>query len=177
MESSALLVQLYEKAIQNQFDDQLLSRIETLFLKEQNLYKDTRNRFIWRVGLLRKLFVWKDQDYQDLIDYMILQQILSIYQMNQDLNSSKIRIPLVKMPKILETFDGFIKKHPRLSDVINNINDQDHPMFKNDVLQLIEITDNKVVKDLLDWFLNLSETDHKYLAGHVLKASLKRIVL
>lgn len=176
-ETSGLLVQLFEKALNDQYDFDLLTKIETLFLKEQNLYRDTRNRFVWRISLLRKLFVWNDEKYQAVIKYMTLQQILAIYQMNQDLNSSKIRIPNVELPQLLVDFDLMIKKHPASSDILNSLNDQDHPMFKNDVKELMDYAGATDVNRFIDWFLNLSDSDHKYLVGQVLKASLKRIVL
>lgn len=177
VQSSGLIVQLFEKVVKNECDRALLETIERSFLNEQNLYYDTRNRFIWRIHLVKALFDWKDPTYQDVINYITLNQILSIYQMNQDLNNDKLRMPKVKPPTLIQSFDSFIEKHQEYLRLINNLNDEDHPLFKPDLDQLISLVPSTELKNFLAWFSKLRNLNHKFLVGQLLKQTTKRIVL
>lgn len=177
IQSSGLIVQLFEKAAKHNFDFNLLESIKKLFLSEQNLFHDTRNRFIWRIHLVKTLFEWKDEAYQDVIHYITLNQILSIYQMNQDLNNDKLRMPKISLPTLIQSFDSWVEKHPESNRLINYLNDSDHPLFKADLDQLIDQVTSKDLKTFLSWFKELRNLDHKFLVGQLLKQASKRIVL
>lgn len=175
VETIGLLVELFDKAQKNQFNVQDLAKIKVQFMKEQNLKVGSGNRFLWRLELLSKLFVWKDESYQTVVNYSILKQVLTIYQMNLDLNDQKLRIPKVESPKIIMDFKRFVNQNGNARKLIINLNDHDHPLFNTDLNSLIYLVKDENTKKFLEWFKNLRDLDHSFLIGKILKDILNEI--
>ncbi len=169
LETTGILVTMYEKGSNGTFDLSDLDLIEKKFMAEQNLKKDSGNRFLWRLNLLKKLYVWQDAAYQDVLNYMTLKQIISMYQMNQDLNDKKIRVPSIKLPELLETFKQFVSKSKEAEILLTHLNEKDHPLFVHDIDHLIALSENEALIGLLQWFKKISDSDHSFLVGKLLK--------
>lgn len=169
IETTGYIVQLFEKASINSLDVELLSKIRREFLREQNLSEDSNNRFIFRLDLLKSTFDWKDSKFQDVIHYIVLKQILSLYKMNLDLSDKKIRIPVVELPTVLRTLKKEIQSNAKKRSLITHLNDKDYPMFQNDLEQLIYQVNDPMVKEFLNWFKKISDNNHKFLVGKTIK--------
>src|SRR5690606_27029298 len=76
VESTGIMVSMFEKGLKGFFDQTDLDTLHNLILKEQNTSASASNRFNWRIELLHQLFEWTDDTYQELIEYLRLYEIL-----------------------------------------------------------------------------------------------------
>lgn len=168
-ETTGLLVSLFEQSLNGVYNLQNLESIEEKFLRENNLSKGSNHRFLYRLKLLKEIFIWKDDKYQEIIDYAAKQQILAIYKMNLDINSKKIRIPVLTMPPLIEKLYKIIKTSKQAKRLINNLNDMDHPLFMQDLDQLIKLIQDPSLKQLLLWFQRIKDRNHSFVIGKIIK--------
>jgi len=169
VETTGLIVTLFEDAQKGVYNVNQLKAIETHFLKEHNLAKTSNHRFLYRIRLLKDIFQWFDTKYEDIIDYARKYQILSIYRMNLDLNNKKIRIPVLTKPEVLAKFEAIVKRRPHARKLIKNLNDLDHPLFQADLDQLIDYVKDDEVKALLKWFRQIKDRNHSFVIGKLFK--------
>ncbi|WP_025724645.1 hypothetical protein [Acholeplasma granularum] len=169
VETTGLIVNLFEKSLNNMESIDDLLEIERKFIKENNLSKHSNHRFLHRLNLLKDCFTWKDKTYQEIIDYAKRIQILSIYQINLDINDKKIRIPVIDKPDILKKFRNIVNRNALSRKLISNLNDLDHPLFNSDLEQLIKLVKDPEVKGLLLWFQKIRDRDHSFLIGKLFK--------
>lgn len=168
-ETTGLLVKLFEKALSNKFDSKDLELIESKFAKENNISVTSNHRFLYRLRLIRDLFEWNDNKYQDIIRYAIKHQILAIYKMNLDINNKKVRIPTIDKPLLIGDLQSIIKRNKQAKRLIHNLNDLDHPLFLSDLDQLIKFVNNPQIKQFLIWFQKLKDRDHSFAIGKIIK--------
>ncbi len=169
VETTGLIIELFDHAQKDMYDLEDLNKIKNCFMKEQNLKAGSSNRFLWRIDLLKKLFIWKDDTYQAVIKYSILKQILAIYQMNLDLNDQKIRLPKLDLPKVILEFRRFVNQNGQVRKLISNLNDLEHPLFQSDLDSLIYLVKDEHLNKFLNWFKSLRDLDHSFLIGKILK--------
>jgi len=168
-ETTGLLVKLFEKALDEQFDTKDLELIEEKFAAENNISTTSNHRFLYRLRLIKDLFNWHDMKYQDIISYAVKHQILAIYKMNLDINNKKVRIPTIDKPLMISDLHLIIKKSKHAKKLIHNLNDLDHPLFLSDLDQLIKFVKHPQIKQFLNWFQKLKDRDHSFAIGKIIK--------
>src|SRR5690606_38008620 len=165
VESIGYLVNMFEKGVKNTFEMKDIVKLEFLIKDEQNIAKEANNRFVWRVQLLKKLYVLKDDQHQDIIKYLRLKEILSIYKMTLDLSNKKVKMPNLRLPKVLTDLKSLVKQNKSINELIKHLNESSHPMFKYDLSHLIDQISDENIKEFLKWFENLEDSDLSYLVG------------
>lgn len=169
VESVGYLVRMFEKGVKNTFDLKDLIKLEFLIKDEQNIAKESNNRFIWRIELLKKLYQVDNKIYEPYIKYLKLKEILSIYKMTLDISNKKAKMPSLKLPEILNEFKILIASNKSINELIKHLNEANHPMFKHDLTHLIELTSKESLKSFLLWFKSIEDDDLAYLVGKSLK--------
>ena len=168
-ETTGLIVSLFESALQGIYNVDDLNDIEARFLIENNLQKESNHRFLYRLKLLKDVFTWKDDTYQEIIDFARKQQILALYKMNLDITNKKIRIPVIAMPNIIKALYDIIRQHKNSDKMLVNLNDMDHPLFVSDLDQLIKFIKDPQVKLLILWFQQIKDRNHSFIIGKTFK--------
>lgn len=165
---------IYQKALLNEYHKEDLKKLAEDFIKKAELSKDSNHRFLWRIRILESLFGWKEPKYQEIISFLILKQLAKLDEIISDtLNQSKTRFK-IRLPKTIRQFYLFMDKQNNSKELLENINDLDHPLFTNDVKGLLKLSPPKRVKELLEWFLTLKEGTYAFSLGSVLKEYKKR---
>ncbi|MBN3490552.1 hypothetical protein JV173_03385 [Acholeplasma equirhinis] len=169
LSSYAYLVTLFEKGVKGEFLENDLDSLERLIMREQNLSKDSNNRFIWRLELLKKLYAWHDEKYQAYINYLKLKEILQLYKMTLDIAGKKAKMPKLKLPLILLEMNAMLLTNYSAQELIRHLNESSHPMFKYDLNHLIELVNQEDLKEFLNWFKEISDSNLSYIVGKSLK--------
>jgi hypothetical protein len=167
--TTGLLVNLFEKALNNQFEIKDLDLIEVKFAEENNISTTSNHRFLYRLRLIKDLFEWRERKYQDIISYAVKHQILAIYKINIDINNKKARIPAIDKTLFISDLQSIIKKSKHAKSLVKNLNDLDHPLFLSDLDQLIKFVKNPQIKQFLIWFQKLKDRNHSFAIGKIIK--------
>ncbi|MFA7417160.1 MAG: hypothetical protein WCZ19_01325 [Acholeplasma sp.] len=172
-ETTGLLVTLFENTTQSIYRVEDLNLIEDKFLKENNLHVKSNHRFLYRLRLLKGLFIWQDETYQEIINYTRKHEILSIYRMNLDITGKKIRIPVIQLPETLNKLQQVCRRSKHARNLIVNLNDIDHPLFTSDLEQLIQFMKDPETKHFLKWFKQIKDRNHSFAIGKIIKDILR----
>lgn len=165
----AYIVNMYQKGLKNEFDASDLNKLKEMIMTDQNIKSSSPNRLLWHVKLLNKSYQWKDNNFQDLINYMRLKEMLTIYRMYLDLSDKKIKLPIIDKPKVLVKFQKELNRINKYNELLFYMKDKTHPHFKDYLDMLMDIIEDKQVDDLLLWFSKISDSDQSYLIGKTLK--------
>ena len=173
-EIKPFIAYVFQKATMQEYDMEDLDKLASEFVKKANIKADSNHRFLWRIRVLKSLYTWKDEKHQDVISFMILKQLAKLDSIISDtLNQSKTNYK-IKLPKVIRQFYLFMDKQGNSTELLQNINDLDHPLFTNDVEGLIKLSPPKAVKELLVWLKGMKHGPHVYSLGSVLKEYKKR---
>lgn len=150
-----------------------LSEIETLFRKEYALSEDSNHRFLWRVGLLKKIILWHEDDVvlNDFVSYMGKVQVAKLYEIALDMENRKGLDLYPPIPRVLSSFYKFIRANETHAlNLLKNLHDQKHPLFQSDVLALMSLNPNKEAYQLLSFLRRQSDEQKVYLIGSILRS-------
>lgn len=173
--SSGLLTRLFQQIMQKEDALKLVDRIQKEFLKEQSLKKETSNRLLWRLKIIKKLLLWENSQYHDVVDYAVRNEVLRVYQMNAQLNKRKARMPEVETPDILLSFNKKFQQNQDLALLTQHFNDRQHPMFEHDYQALLKSSLSDTLRDFVRWFYEIKDKDVSFAIGNVLKTYVKRV--
>lgn len=165
---------LLKRTLLEQQQENELERLEKLFIKEQKITPDSQHRFLWRIGLIRLLYSWKEDYFKDYIVYLIKQQTSKLYEIAchiYEVKPQKIHIPV---PKVLAQFYRFVRKVSQAQDYLNYLTDGDHPLFKTDIEALKRLNKSKSIDKLLSWLNEQTDQKRIYLIGQSLKSYRKK---
>lgn len=156
---------------------QLLTEIKHDFIKHYQLETNSNHRFIWRIQLLEVLLGWQedDQDLNAVILYMSRLQASKMYEIALDLEKRKSRDLYVSLPKSINLFYRFIRKHEDIAyPLLENLHDYDHPLFQSDLKSLYDLNPSPLARKILDWLSANKDEKKIYLIGSVLRNYRKR---
>lgn len=172
--TTGLLVKLFNKVSNNNYDLLLISQIEQQFLNEQNLDIQTKNRFSTRIKALAKVFTIKN-NYPDVIKTACLYQILGLYKMNTQLNNKKIKLPNITYPMFLIELKHEILKIQQYTTYVSELNDKDHPLFELHINLLIQAINQEKYSIFFEWFKSIEDDDIVFIIGKMLKDFILKV--
>jgi len=149
-----------------------LEEIKVHFMKEYQLSDASSHRFLWRLGLLKKVIGWyeKDVELNQLVDYIAKVQVIKLYDMALDLENRKGVDLYQPLPKILLGFFKFIRQHEQYAlGLIKNIHDKNHPLFASDLVALQTLNPNQDASKILSFIKAQEDEEKVYLIGSILR--------
>ncbi|VEU82553.1 hypothetical protein [Acholeplasma hippikon] len=163
------IVNMFERGMKKEFNEKDITELKVLVMKDQNIKSNSPNRLIWHIKLLNKTYAWKDDKYQELIDYLRLKEMLNIYKIYLDLTDKKIRLPYLEKPELLTRFEKELKRINKYDELMTYFKDKNHPLFNEHLEMLINLVEDDELDRLLIWFSKISDSDQSYLIGKTLK--------
>ena len=149
-----------------------LEEVRKHFMDEYKLSDASSHRFLWRLGLLKKLIGWyeKDVELNQFIEYIAKVQVIKLYDMALDLENRQGVDLYQPIPKLLQGFFKFIRQHESYTlGLLKNIHDKNHPLYTSDVLALLSLNPTKDAYKILQ-FLKMQDDEEKvYLIGSILR--------
>lgn len=170
-EISALAKQFLEGVILESFDSKLLDRIESGFLTNQSVSKDSHNRLLWRISLLNVLNNWKETDVEkrEFIQFMKVDQAYKIYEIASIIEGLEPQHVHIVHPKLLVSFFRFIKEDEKREKYVQYLKSFDHPYYQADIHELLNQSKNNLrVHKLISWLERQNSEKRIYLIGSTL---------
>lgn len=149
-----------------------LDDIRKHFIKEYQLSDASSHRFLWRLGLLKKLIGWveKDVELNQLVDYIAKVQVIKLYEMALDLENRKGMDLYQPLPKILQGFFKFIRLHEHHAlGLLKNIHDKNHPLYASDLTALMSLNPTKDAYKILQFLKSQDDEEYVFLIGSILR--------
>lgn len=171
-ELSVLAKQFLEGVILETFDQNLLDRIETSFLTNRSVSKDSHNRLLWRISLLNVLNNWKETDVEkrEFIQFMKADQAYKIYEIASIIENIEPQLVQIEHPRLLVSFFRFIKENERREKYVQYLKSSDHPYFQADLHELLNESNNNLrVHKLLAWLERQTIDKRIFLIGSTLE--------
>jgi len=169
---SEMAYQFYLKLQIETFDLDLLTTLKETFKKDHHLTDKSKNRLLWRIGLLEILNRWQDIDkeYDELIDYLIKEQAIKIYKILCDIEEVESKYLINKTPELLLSVYRFFKQHPEALIYLKNLHDYTHQFYDNDLEELVKFT-NKYPKanKLFRFLARQTDGDKVFLIGSAIQ--------
>ncbi len=158
-----------------------INNIKKSYLKMNNLKEDDLDKFIWRMNLIMKLFLWKEESSKKIetLKYLTFVQIQKLHSMciqhdkDHNIRFEYSKLPKFNLPVYLEHYLNF--KQRKLSNkthILNNIHESNSPLFKASINKLLLLSkSNAVTYELFSWLLSLSKESREkvYLLGNQIK--------
>ena len=182
-------VELY---LENPYSKNIVSsirRLESMYLNNEDISDEidkviakaisyhtnkekSQNRLIWRLQLLKKSLDWQsdDPEIKNLIDYISQYQIQKALEIALDITSSYQKIRKIKLPYLLKEFyRSLAKADGKAVTLLQNIHDNKHPFYNQDLLELDRLSDNSSFKKIINILKEETDEQRIYLLGSVLK--------
>lgn len=170
-ELSVLAKQFLDGVILESFDPNLLERIESSFLTNRAVSKDSHNRLLWRISLLNTLNNWKETDAEkrEFIQFMKADQAYKIYEIASIIEGIEPQMIQMEHPRLLVSFFRFIKENKIREKYVQYLKSSDHPYYQADLHELLdEAKSNLRVHKLLTWLERQTSDKRVFLIGSTL---------
>ncbi|CCV64314.1 conserved hypothetical protein [Alteracholeplasma palmae J233] len=164
-----LLEEMFQDALRSTYDLKDIDELTKLFLENTQIKQDSNHRFLWRTRILKTLYTWKDNEFQDTIDFIILKQIIKISDITYDTLNQKKEKYQVRLPKAIKQFYLFMRKNEDSLNLLDNLNDKDHPLHLSDINGLLALNPPIRAKKLLEWLKTINHGPYVYALGSILK--------
>ncbi|MCU0105424.1 hypothetical protein N7603_07115 [Acholeplasma vituli] len=171
-ELSILAKQFMDGILLQSFDGNLLDRIQSSFLQNRDIPRDSHNRLIWRIELLNLLNKWResDEEKREFVEYMKAEQAYKIYEMTSHIESIEPQYVKIEHPALLVSFFKFIRENGTREKYLKYLKSFDHPYHYEDLKELLEDAKNNLrVRKLLTWLQKQTSEQRIFLIGSALE--------
>ena len=160
---------------EGKLDLDLLDRIEKEYSNLFKLAKNANNRVLWRIGLIRSIGNYEQDDY---IKYLTLTEMFKLYSLMFNLEkqfNKKLKFKFVKFEKNREftKLRSKIQKIKKNNFEINNLHDSRHPLYEEYMKTIFDaFNKDDEVHSLIQWMKEkVKEKNHNllYMIGSDLK--------
>ncbi len=138
---SPLLDRIYNSLEKSEHIVDLLDRLRDIYINSYGLEKNSKNRFLWRIDIVKSLLLieTKNNNEYDVVIYLIKKQLKKLISMAIDADfelfsyQAEVKIRPLHEPTMIKYAKEYIKKCG-YQDIISDAN---HPLFDNAISSII----------------------------------------